>query len=82
MSSIPVVTTGSSLAQNIWGTITGDDRLTSAATTAEGLEEAIGEISAAFDGSSMRIGACREDYASCDEEQADALNKLLIELGT
>lgn len=46
-------------------------------STAEGLSEAIGEIVAAFDGQAMRIGACRDDHAACDEEQASALNKLL-----
>ncbi|MFG3342537.1 hypothetical protein [Glycomyces sp. NPDC048151] len=50
-------------------------------STAEGLQEAIGEIGAAFDGHAMRIGDCRSDYAACDEEQADALNKLMSELG-
>ncbi|GAB3650175.1 hypothetical protein GCM10028833_19140 [Glycomyces tarimensis] len=40
MSDIPVVGTGSSLAQHLWGTIAGDDRLStvrgSTSTTAEG----------------------------------------------
>ncbi|MCH7231084.1 hypothetical protein L0U85_09495 [Glycomyces sp. L485] len=48
-------------------------------STAEGLDDAVSEIVAAFDGHAMRIGACRDDYAACDQEQAEALNKLLSE---
>jgi hypothetical protein len=48
-------------------------------STAEGLDEAIGEIVSAFEGQAMLIGACRDDHAAADQEAADALNKLLSE---
>jgi hypothetical protein len=48
-------------------------------STAEGLDEAIGEIVSAFEGQAMLIGECRNDHAAADREAADALNRLLSE---
>ncbi|SDE21299.1 hypothetical protein [Glycomyces harbinensis] len=51
-------------------------------STAEGLDEAIGEIVSAFEGQAMVIGECRDDHAAADQEAADALNKLLSEFSS